>query len=487
MSIGRRLNFAFGCVALIIACGAAVVSWQFAGILRQIRNLVAVDDQAMAVYRVRADVGAIRRRLETFSKVQEVSTFDSNSRLLRQGLLRDVDQSLKYFRETGTPVPTTLAALRDAITEQLDAMQGLAEVKDWSAIQLRLDNQVDDILTSVREMVDYVDSDVSERRLRLVSRIQSVRQQAQIVLGLTALASLLASLALGWYVTHSIVSPLSQLRSATHQFARGDFDVNLDFSSNDELGEVRDAFVFAARELNQYYRALQRSNEDLEQFAYAASHDLQEPIRTISLFSNLLKTRHADSLPPDAEEYVGYLAESSSRMQELVTGILEYSRLASSVDQPERYVETEEILAAVLKNLRAAIEQTHAEVKHDTLPAVKGSRLQLLQLFQNLLSNAIKYRKNDRPPQVQISVRKENCFWQFCVADNGIGVDPQYHSQIFGIFKQLNQGERGGAGVGLAISKRIVERHGGSISIESSAGEGCRFYFTLQPADAQNI
>lgn len=486
MSIGRRLTLAFACMALIIACGAAIASWQFARILRQTRSLAAVDDQALAVYRVRADVGAIRRRLETVSKTQEVSTFDSSSRLLGQDLLRDVEQSLRYFRETGTPVPTTLGALRDSITEQLDAMQGLAEVKDWTAIQLRLDNQVDEILNEVREMVDYVDSDVSERRIRLLSQIQSVRQQAQIVLGLTALTCLIASLTLGWYVTYSIVSPLSQLRSAAHQFARGDFNVNLDFSSNDELGEVRDAFVLAAGELNQYYRALQRSNQDLEQFAYAASHDLQEPIRTISLFSNLLKTRHADSLPPEAQEYVGYLAESSSRMQELVTGVLEYSRLASSADQPDQRIETEEILAAVLKNLRAAIEQTHAEVKHDRLPAVRGNRLQLLQLFQNLLSNAIKYRTKNVPPQIEISVGKQNGFWQFCVADNGIGIDAKYHSQIFGIFKQLNQGERGGAGVGLAISKRIVERHGGSISIESSAGKGCRFYFTLQPADPQN-
>lgn len=483
MTIGRRLTIAFATIALIIVFGAAVASWEFAGILRQTRRLAAVDDQALAVYRVRADVGAIRRRLETFSKAQNVSTFNANAQSLRQGLLRDVDQSLKYFRETGTPVPATLGALRDTITDQLDAMQGLAEVKDWTAIQLRLDNQVDDILSGVRQMVDYVDSDMGEQRERLLGEIDAVRLQAQVVLGLTALTALIASLALGWYVTRSIVRPLSELRVAAHQFARGDFNITLDFTSHDELGEVRDAFVVAASELQDYYLALQQSNQDLEQFAYAASHDLQEPIRTISLFSSLLKSRHADALPPQAKEYVGYLADSASRMQELVSGILEYSRLAGSTSRQQEPVETGEVVIEVLKNLHASIEQTHAEVRHGPMPAVKGNRLQLLQLFQNLVSNAIKYRKEDVRPAVDISARKENGVWRFCVADNGIGIDPKYHSQIFGIFKQLNRGERGGAGVGLAIARRIVEQHGGRISVESDAGAGCRFYFTLPPAD----
>jgi signal transduction histidine kinase len=134
-----------------------------------------------------------------------------------------------------------------------------------------------------------------------------------------------------------------------------------------------------------------------------------------------------------------------------------------------------------------ADQQTHADVKHDAMPAVKGNQFLLLQLFQNVIGNAIKYRKEDTAPQVQISARRENEFWRFCVADNGIGIEPQHHARIFGMFKQLNPGVRGGAGVGLAISKRIVERHGGSMSVESTAGEGCRFYFTLQSADLDNL
>lgn len=487
MSIGRRLTIAFAGMACLIACGVGIASWQVAGILRQTRTIAAVDDEALAVYRVRADVGAIRRRLETVSKTQDVTKFDANSRQLQQDLVRDVEQSLKYFRETGTPVPQTLGALRDAVTDQLDAMQGLAEVKDWTAIQLRLDNQVDDILNSVRQMVDFVDAEVSARRLRLLGEIDAVKQRAEIVLGITALACLALALALGWYVTRSIVSPLSELRGAAHQFARRDFDVALDFRSNDELGELRDAFVVAAGELHEYYRAIQQSNKDLEQFAYAASHDLQEPIRTISAFSNLLRTRYGENLPLEAKEYVTYLVDSAARMQELVTGILEYSRLTACGKEQEGAVETIEVVETVLKNLHARIEETDATVTHEGMPAVKGSKLQLVQLFQNLVSNAIKYRKEDVRPRVLISARWENGLWRFCVSDNGIGVDPRYHSEIFGIFKQLDRGERGGAGVGLAISKRIVERHGGSISVESAEGEGCRFFFTLPAAGADEF
>lgn len=485
MSIGPRLTFAFGSIVLIIALGAAVASFEFATILRQTRRMAAMDDQALAVYRVRADVGAIRRRLETYTKAEDATTFGVNSQLLRQDLLRDVEQSLKYFRETGTPVPATLGALRDSINDQLDATQRLAEVKDWTAIQLRLDNQVDDILNGVRQMVDYVDSDMNDQRQHLLGEIGTVRRQAQLILGMTALTALVASLALGWYVTRSIVAPLSELRLAAQQFARGDFNVALDFNSNDELGEVRDAFVRAARELRQSYRALKRSNEDLEQFAYAASHDLKEPIRTISLFSGLLQTRHGDALSGEAKEYVGYIADSARRMHELVVGILEYSRLAGAEHREPERVDTAEVLAEVLKNLQGTIEQTQAEVKHGTMPTVIGNKLQLVQLLQNLVSNAIKYRKPGVKPMVELSARAENGFWRFCIADNGIGVDAKYHSQIFGMFKQLNPGERGGAGVGLAISRRIVEQHGGSISLESEAGAGSRFLFTLPAEDSK--
>ncbi len=479
MSIGGRLTLAFGSVALIIACGAAVASSQFFHILQQTRTLAAVDDKMLAVYRVRADVGAIRRRLDDLSATQDAGRFGPSARRLRQELFDDTEAAVRYFRETGTPVPGTLGALRDAIDDQFDAMQRLSSVNDWRAIRLRLNNQVDEILNSVREMVEAVNSDVANQRIQSLREIEAGQQRAEIILGLTAILSLIIALALGLYVTRSIVVPLSRLKTAAHQFAAGDFDIVLQASSKDELSDVSKAFMIAAQKLHDYYSSLKRSNEDLEQFAYAASHDLQEPLRTISTFSQLLTRQYGNSLSAEGQEYLTYLADASARMRELVAGVLDYSRLASSGDQQKDVVESEEIVHIVVQNLHATIEQAHAKVTHDKLPRVQGSRLQLIQLFQNLIGNAIKYRRQDTPPGIHISAREYKGMYQFCCEDNGIGIDSKYHAHVFGMFKQLERGTKGGVGMGLAISKRIVERHGGTISVASAIGQGSRFYFTL--------
>jgi signal transduction histidine kinase len=399
-------------------------------------------------------------------------------------LFDDIETALRYFRETGTPVPGTLGALRDAIDDQFDAMQRLSDVNDWRAIRLRLNTQVDDILNGVRNMVEAVNSDVASQRIRSVREIEAGQQRAEIILGLTALVSLIIALSLGLYVTRSIVVPLSQLKTAAHQFAAGDFDIVLQADSNDELSEVSKAFMIAAQKLHEYYSRLKRSNEDLEQFAYAASHDLQEPLRTISTFSQLLSRRYGSSLDSDAQEYLAYLVDASARMRELVAGVLDYSRLASSGDQQQEVVESEEIVNIVVQNLHTIIEQAHATVTHEKLPPVLGSRLQLIQLFQNLIGNAIKYSRQDMPPGIHISAREHNGMYQFCCEDNGVGIDSKYHVHVFGMFKQLERGNKGGVGMGLAISKRIVERHGGTISVVSAVGKGSRFYFTLPRPDA---
>jgi signal transduction histidine kinase len=480
VSIGWRLTVAFGSVALLIVCGTTVAGWQFLSILRHERVLAAVDDQVIAVYRVRADVGAIRRRLDGLSQARDAARFVSSAHKLRQETFDDIDDAVKSFHQTGAPVPGTLGALRDAIADQFDAMERLGSVRDWTAIRLRLENQVNDILDDVREMVENVNAEVSAERTRSIQEIELGQQRSELILGVTAFLSLAASLILGLYVIRSIVTPLAKLKAAAHQFALGDFNVTLETGSKDELGEVSHAFVVAARQLHDYYSALKSSNEALEQFAYATSHDLQEPLRTISAFSGLLKLRCGDTLSPEGKQYLSHLVDASTQMRELVEGILEYSRLTTTENQREQLIQTEEIVPVVLNNLRAMTEQAQATVTHDKLPAVVGNRLQLIQLFQNLVSNAIKYRRHDMLPRIHISAREDGSMWLFCVEDNGIGIDPKYHAQVFGMFKQLTRDGRGGIGMGLAISKRIVERHGGTISVASTLGCGCRFYFTLK-------
>ncbi|MBV9303838.1 MAG: HAMP domain-containing protein [Acidobacteriaceae bacterium] len=482
MTIGRRLTLAFGSLALVIAVGAAVTGAEFVASLRQARTLTAGADRVMALYRVERDLGDIRRKLDNVTNTRDAALFSSTAHLLRQELFDDIEQALAFFRETGTPVPGTLSALRDTISDQLEAMQRLVDVNDWTAITLRLDGQVEGILNSVKAMVERVNADVSDQRIRASLEIEAAQRRAQVILGFTALASLVIAVALGLYVTRSIVVPLAELEAAALQFAKGDFNVSLNLRSNDELAEVSRAFTVAGRQLHDYYSALKRSNEALEQFAYAASHDLQEPLRTISSFSELLKRKYGTSLTSEAKQYLSYLSDASTQMQKLVAGILEYSRLTTLTDQQEESVETEDIVRSVLKYLHAAIQQTHAVITHDPLPAVMGSGPQLVRLFQNLIGNAIKYGRDDTPPWVQISAQEDGEMWRFCIQDNGMGIDPKYHEQVFKMFKQLERGGKGGVGLGLAISKRIVERHGGRIWLVSAVNQGSRFYFTLRRA-----
>ncbi len=482
MSIGLRLTLSFATVAFIIICGAAVTGWEFAHVLRNSRALASIDDEVLAVYRVRADMDGIRHRLDDVSQAKDAALFKITARQQRLEFSEDVEHTLDSFRNSRIAMPQNLGVLRDTVDDQLDAMQRLADAQDWLAVRLRLDNQMDEILDSVREMVERVNSEVSAQRILLLDEIRTSQQSAQLIFLITAFASLLIALALGLNVTRGIVTPLRQLKLVAQQFAVGRFDVKIQPDSNNELGEVSRAFGLAGQRLNASYLELKRSNEALEQFAYAASHDLQEPLRTMSTFSELLKRRHVQELSPDARLHLSRITDAAAHMRQLVAGVLEYSRLAASAGQQEENVETEEIVDLVLDNLQAVREQAAAVVTRDHLPAVLGARLQLIQLFQNLISNAIKYRRDDVPPEIHISAKPESGMWKFCVADNGIGIDSQHHARIFGMFKRLDRGTRGGVGLGLAICKQIVEAHGGQISIASHIGQGSRFYFTLKNA-----
>jgi signal transduction histidine kinase len=229
---------------------------------------------------------------------------------------------------------------------------------------------------------------------------------------------------------------------------------------------------------------LKRSNKELEEFAYVASHDLQEPLRMVTGYSQLLAKRYGDRLDQKAKEYIGFAVDGAKRMQGLIEDLLTYSRVGSK-GKVFAWTDCEVVLGKALAGLQIAIQECGATVTHDPLPTVMGDDFQLGQLFQNLLGNAIKYR-NSKAPQVHVSCKKEIGKWVFSVNDNGIGIDPQYHERVFTIFQRLHTKEQyPGSGIGLAICKKIVERHGGKIWIESELGKGSTFYFTL-PVNAES-
>jgi DNA-binding response OmpR family regulator len=223
---------------------------------------------------------------------------------------------------------------------------------------------------------------------------------------------------------------------------------------------------------------LKRSNEDLQQFANIAAHDLQEPLRTISSFTQLLAQRYKGKLGADGDEFIAYAVDGAERMQLLIQGVLAYCRVGTT-DKDFQEISSEKALLQALTNLRGAIGASDGEVTHDPLPAVTADNVQLSQLFQNLVGNAIKYC-NVKPPRVHVSARENGSEWVFSVRDNGIGIEPRYYEKIFLMFQRLHgRTEFSGTGIGLTVCKKIVERHNGRIWVESEAGKGSTFYFAL--------
>jgi light-regulated signal transduction histidine kinase (bacteriophytochrome) len=232
--------------------------------------------------------------------------------------------------------------------------------------------------------------------------------------------------------------------------------------------------------LLQKVNELNRSNEELAQFAYIASHDLQEPLRMVASYTQLLSRRYKGKLDSDADDFIAFAVDGASRMQRLIQDLLTYSRVGTKGKELVD-ISSEEAFQRALINLQGAIEESGAQVTHDPLPAVLADEMQLTQLFQNLVGNAIKYQGSS-VPRIHISAARDaERKWLFSVRDNGIGIDAQYFERIFGMFQRLHKrDEFAGTGIGLAICKKIVERHGGIISVESMPGQGSTFRFALE-------
>jgi len=229
---------------------------------------------------------------------------------------------------------------------------------------------------------------------------------------------------------------------------------------------------------------LRRANQALEHFAFAASHDLQEPLRNVAVYTQLLRKRYGSSIGGQANDFMQVIIDGAQRMSRLVSDLLAYTSVAGLDREPIGTVDTEKLFEQVSADLHQVIRERRAEVTHDPLPRVYVKDVHLRQLFQNLIGNALKYQEDETPPKVHVTALKVDGQWQFSVIDNGIGISPEYQEQVFGVFRRLhvNEGKYAGTGIGLAICQRIVERYGGRIWVESKLGAGATFYFTL-PAE----
>ncbi|MBF0522568.1 MAG: HAMP domain-containing protein [Candidatus Omnitrophica bacterium] len=296
-------------------------------------------------------------------------------------------------------------------------------------------------------------------------------------------------------IAKSISDPIKKLSKGAEAIGSGNLDYKVGISSKDELGQLSRTFdnmasdlknITASRdELNKEIaerkaaeEELKRSNENLEQFAYVASHDLQEPLRVMASYSELLERRYKSKLDKDADEFIGYIVDGAKRMQKLINDLLAYSRIGR-VNKPVEDVDCNSILDRVINSLQPVIEQNQAVISHDKLPVLKGTESHYVQLFQNLIGNAIKFH-GPEAPRIHIRAVRHGKEWLFSVKDNGIGIDLQYKDRIFLIFQRLHgRNEYPGTGIGLSICKKIVETEGGRIWVESTLGKGSIFYFTI--------
>lgn len=285
-----------------------------------------------------------------------------------------------------------------------------------------------------------------------------------------------------------IVSSRWALQKDENEVPIGFMEINSDITerkkAEESLKKAHDKLELKVQErtdeLNILVDELKRSNDELKQFAYVISHDLQEPLRTIASFTQLLRRRYEHELDEDADEFIDYIVDGADRMQIMIKALLDYSRV-NTINKEFKPSNLNEIIYQTLNSLKIAIDESNAKITVDQLPTIIVDDKQMFQLFQNIISNAIKFRKTDEDMKIHISCEKVSTNYIFSVSDSGIGIEPQFKDRIFEVFQRLHtRDEYSGTGIGLAVCKKIVERHGGQIWVESELGKGSNFYFTIR-------
>jgi signal transduction histidine kinase len=345
---------------------------------------------------------------------------------------------------------------------------------------------------AIRSSLTTFQGDIAAQRRSSEAALRSAASTLNASFIGIAAGLLLVVILLTLGVRNAAIRPLARLAGDVREIADGDFghqltrsgprevrDLSLDVDSMrgrivSELSAVQDInATLEARTLD-----LQRSNSELEQFAYVASHDLQEPLRKVASFCQLLQRRYAGQLDEKADQYIEYAVDGAKRMQMLINDLLSFSRVGR-IEQPQVAVPAADLLAQARTNLATAIRKTHARIESGELPTVLAEPSLLTAVFQNLLSNALKFRGEDAP-HVTVSATRDGQFWRFAVEDNGIGIAPDYADRIFVIFQRLHdKSTYPGTGIGLAMCRKIIEYHGGRIWLDTSMTGGARFCFTL--------
>ena len=351
------------------------------------------------------------------------------------------------------------------------------------------------LIDEVRGVLAMLEHNENARLSASLNASSQTLQQVRLLTVFGLLAALFFLVASAVQAARTFTRTMTALNTAAQRVAEGQYTHPLPAVQIEELqqlsgqfGRMAEAVQQREANLSRLNDDLARSNRELEQFAYVASHDLQEPLRTIGSFTGLLAKRYQGQLDARADQYIAYTLSATQRLKQLIQDLLAYSRTRQST-QPVQTVDVQRLVADLLQDFQDLIERSHAQVELHPLPVVHGRPELLRHVFMNLIGNALKFRHPERPPRVEVRASAQPGFWEFHVQDNGIGIDPAYHSRIFDIFQRLHGvSEIEGNGIGLAIVKSVVERHGGQVTLVSAPDVGTTISFTIprlqEPDDA---
>ncbi|MDG4555491.1 MAG: ATP-binding protein [Candidatus Competibacter sp.] len=404
----------------------------------------------------------------------------------------DTDQAIKTLSRPHTDLEETFGRLIAYLNES-----------DSESVSRNIaDTYMRNLISQVLGRAQRMDAAAQEMARESQAELDAALNRVVWIILLVG-ASIGVTIALTWTLLGaSILLPIKRLQEGVSEVKTGNLNYRIQLEERNEIGELAESFdrmteqlqaTLASRaelnrEVEQRKRAaeqlaraateLERSNQELQQFAYVASHDLQEPLRMVTSYLQLLQRRYQGKLDADADEFIGYAVDGAQRMKTLILDLLTYSRVGSR-GKPLAPVALEAALADVLSNLQEAVRESGAQISHDPLPEVWADLGQMRQLLQNLIGNALKFH-GDAAPQVHLSAAPDPDGWRLTVRDHGIGIDSEFFERIFVVFQRLHtRDEYAGTGIGLAVCKKIVERHGGRIWVESTPGQGAAFCFTL--------
>ncbi|GIH98965.1 sensor histidine kinase [Planobispora takensis] len=489
LPVGRWFLLAGSAAALMIAV-TAVITVSVISTTREARSVVVdvVDPAALSALELSGALTTQESAARAYGRTGDRQHLDD----YREGIRREgaalavIDDLLPRMPERDG-VRAELAAIRGATAswrrEYGDAVVAGGRA-DPSQEVLRDAQQAGNVrYAAVRASLTALEEHLKRLHSAAGEQLEQGWQRVYFALGGIAAVLILTGLGFAFIVRYAVLRPVAELTGQVRAVAQGDFGHALKVERPAELAELAGHVdAMRGRILSEWQRAseaqaklqeqaaeLRRSNAELEQFAYVASHDLQEPLRKVASFSQMLEQRYGDQLDDRAKQYIGFAVDGAKRMQSLISDLLDFSRVGR-LGGERVPVDGAVPLKEALNNLSARIEETGATVTHDELPRVLGNRPQLTQLFQNLIGNALKFR-SDRAPVVHIGVRRDGEMWEFSCSDNGIGIDGKYADRIFLIFQRLHGRDvYPGTGIGLALCKKIVEYHGGHIWLDAGAG-----------------